>query len=806
MGNNHLRQRGRGLSTRYIALSSTAITAALLAQPAIVKQASAQAQAAAADSGALQEVVVTARKRSEDLQKTPVSVSVVSGALAQEMNVGQFQDLRGLVTNLEVLPQSELSTAGKSVNLTIRGIGQVSVQANVDNKVGLYIDDMYIARSDGNQLGFYDIDSTQVLKGPQGTLFGKNTTAGAILVTTKRPAFDNSGFLRVRVGSFNRLDTEGAVNIPITENVLSRFSFQTQSADGYIKHKLDNDTGASDNTKSGRLQFRVLPNDDLTIDLLGEYDQDDGTPGDRIFTDCNPANSYHKNFAELTGQNICALYPPLNNPYLVYGGAISSGPQSTLFTEIAGAGGDYKPSQITLTGARPQFQFARIGTMNLRWTYDINENLSLKSITGFRRSVTNFFNTFGNNVPRPTYTDTHHTTSEQISQEIDLNGNFFDGRLNFVVGLYYSYQDTGDSQNSGPDWIDPVGYIYIARNKFLSEAIFAQGTYKVTDQLDLTLGARYNYDHKDADSSVFLQTVFTGVCGAGGGHSSFWNAFKAGSAACGGALVGTDQHNWYDFDPRAQLDYQWTPELMTYISATGGYNAGGFNQQLGSYLGGKLVPYSRERIWSYETGIKSEWFDRRLRLNLSGFYQTFDNIQTTISITYNGVGTRAVQNAAAAHQDGIEVELEAIPTADLTVRANFAYLDQAYDEINKSVTAFTLTTPVTTAARYTYSLSGNYTFHMPSEATVVAALNWRWIGSKPSCSPVGSCTTPSYGLLGGRLDYNSADRDWSVGLWATNIFDKVYYTSFASITGSGRYALYATCRPREFGLELKRNF
>ena len=183
------------------------------------------AAAAAPVATGLSEVVVTARRRAEDLQQTPVSVTALSGALVEDLNVRNFTDLRFAVPNLEV---GEMATGGTS--MTIRGIGQGSSQVNVDAKAGFYIDEMYVARQEGNQLYFYDIDNLQVLKGPQGTLFGKNTTAGAVLLTTARPSTESGGYAKLRAGSFRRLDTEGAINLPLSDTLFTRVSWRTHNA------------------------------------------------------------------------------------------------------------------------------------------------------------------------------------------------------------------------------------------------------------------------------------------------------------------------------------------------------------------------------------------------------------------------------------------------------------------------------------------------------------------------------------------------------------------------------------------------
>jgi iron complex outermembrane receptor protein len=787
-------------------LFASAAAVSLFGVPALAQTATAD-KAETAQSGGVEEIVVTARKRSEDLQTTPVSITAISGAEVEELSIRNFQDLRGFIPNLNITPMTG-GIGGQvpgAVNLTIRGIGQGSNQVNVDPGVGLYINDLYIARSDGNEYGFFDLDSTQVLKGPQGTLFGKNTLGGAVLVTTKLPTDSYGGYLDFRVGNYNTINAEGALNIPLTDKVSARISFRTDNADGYIKHTLNSGTSDGLNDQTVRFQVRAKPIDSLTVDFLAEYSESNTNGTASIETLCNNNAQYTKDYNAVHSVPYCTLYGPLNmGYYTVEGGATLSTPTSSATTDLytgALAGHGYSAGQ-------GPFALLKIGTLNLRMTYDFDDNLSIKSITGFRRTSDDYYSPT-NDAPNDIYAELDYSTTTQVSQEVDLNGRYFDGALTFVAGLYYIEQDTGFDQDTGPDWDDPIGYYYIASNDFTSKAAFIQGTYKIFEDLDITAGGRFNEDTKVAQSSVYDQGTggaATGPCA--GALFGFANAFKNG-AVCGQTLKGAATHNWYDFTPRVQLDYHWTPDFFTYISANRGYQSGGFNQQLGSNLGGGLVSYQPEKVSSYEAGIKSEWLNHTLRVNVDGFYQFFKNEQATITVTYNGVATRAVQNAAAAHEDGAEAEVEYLPIPDLVLRANGAYLQQAYDQIGKGVTSITLTTPVTTAPTFQASWEANYTFHLPTEALVVADINYHWQGSTPSCTPLGSCDVPNYGLWGARFDYITPDSAWKFSLWATNLTNQLYFLSYnASISTGGGTGLTTVQPgvPREFGAEVKYTF
>lgn len=775
---------------------------------------------AEATQGTVGEVVVTARRREEDLQSVPVAVTALGANAIEDLNLRNFQDLRGAIPNLEVLP---LATGG--ANLTIRGIGQGSSQVNVDAKTGFYVDEMYVARQEGNQLYFYDVDNLQVLKGPQGTLFGKNTTAGAFLLSTARPSADGGGYVKLRTGNMSRIDTEGAVNLPITDQVFTRFSFRTQRADGNVKHLLDDKTGNNINDQSFRAQVRFIPNEQLTIDLLGEYNREDTNGAESVAIGCRNNATYVQKYNLLHSVPYCNAYPVLDqrNGLIGYGGATLLVPTSAAVTDIA-RGADSNSANIGFRrsgGHNNPFREGEVSTANLRIVYDINDNLTFKSISALRRSYGSWYNpTY--NVPNDIYAEYDTTATTQLTQEFNLSGTAIDDRLNYVGGLYLFRQRTHFLQDTGPDWIDPTGYTYDANNEFSAWAAYLQASFKITEQLELTAGARYNKDKKKAQSTLNLQQRFTGPdCGTttlnGVRTDYFVNAFIIGGQNCNGILRGAGEDTWSSFDPKVQLSYQFTDDIFAYVSYAKGYNAGGFNQQLGSNLpGGGLISYEPEKLTSYEGGIKTEFWERRGRLNLNYFYQDYEEIQTTVQVTYNGVTTRAIQTGASARETGVEAEFELRPISDLVLRANGAYLNQKYTYIRPGVTAFTLTTPVNATPKFTYSVSADYTFHLDDEKTLNASLNWRAVGRRPSCAPLTfefiaaqpniRCEIAPYGLLGGRLDYSpSLDSPWSISLWGTNLLDERPQIG-RNIGGGMGIDSVTYGRPREYGIEVRRLF
>jgi iron complex outermembrane receptor protein len=676
---------------------------------------------------------------------------------------------------------------------------------------------MYVSRQEGNDLYFYDLASLQVLKGPQGTLFGKNTTAGAVLLTTQRPTAALGGYAQVRYGSYHRIETEGAVNVPIADGLYGRLSFRTQNADGFITHALDDGRSGDIDNRSVRGQLRAEQGR-LTADLLAEYNQSRTDGGATIPVACDNTASYIQNYNALHGVAYCDAYPVLGKKYQVYGGATLSAPTSSLITGLASGGDSAVPGRHAGQGP---YNHTRVYTLNNRLNYRLTDDLALHSVTTYRDSRAAYY-TPRDNTPNDIYAENDDTRTKQFTQELTLGGSALDNRLNFVGGLYYANQKTTFLQDTGPDWIDPLGYVYDSALKYESYAVFAQASYKVTPKLELTLGGRYTHDHKTGSSYVFFaeDTTKTFVGTLPGSTTPqtltcgwFINSFLGGVKNCAGpAFTAADSHSWEGFDPKVQLSYRWSDQVFTYLSAAHGYNAGGFNQQLGGQpADGKFLSYyNPEKLWSYEAGIKAELFDRSLLLNLSGFYQKYSDIQSNVNVLIGGVSTRQVQSAATAHEVGLESDVIWRPVRDLTIRGNVAVLHQEYDKVFPNAVSLTLDTPVNTAPKVSYSAAIQYDIHVGGAGgTLTPSVDVRGIGSKWDC-PSGAtftCKLPAYALVGFRLDYvPSASSSWKVGVYGTNVLNKFYELSRTGFFGGFGIDRYTPGRPREFGAEVSLRF
>ncbi|WP_232476121.1 TonB-dependent receptor [Flavisphingomonas formosensis] len=801
----------RGLFAMSLSVSAIALACAdpaWAADAAATGSADATAEASSAGSG---EILVTARKRVENLMTTPVSATVLSGDNLAQQNVRNFQDLRGAVSNLELVP---LLSGGAS--FTVRGVGQTSNQVNADSKAGFYVNEMYVSRQEGNDLYFYDVSSLQVLKGPQGTLFGKNTTAGAVLLTTQLPTHDFEGYGKIRVGSYKRVELEGALNVPLADGLFGRVSFRTQDADGYIKHLLDNGRSGNINNKSVRAQLR-WESGALTADLLGEYNASHTDGGATIATACR-TDSYTKNYNALHSVDYCDKYPIIGKDYTVYGGATLGAPTSSAITDEA-VGGDANSGKNRYIGKGP-FNDTDVWTINGRLNYALTDDIAIHSVTAYRRSHAEWY-TPTLDAPDDIYAEYDNTKTKQFSQELTLGGSAIDGRLNFIGGLYYYNQKTTFLQDTGPDWIDPLGYVYDADVKYKSFAAFLQGSFKITPKLELTVGGRYTHDHKSGNSYVFYAgngATYVDANGATQTCGWFIGDFLGGLANCAGApYTASGSKSWNSFDPKVQLSYQWSDSVYTYMTAAHGYNAGGFNQQLGGQPADGRFPsnYNPEKLWSYEGGVKLDLLDHRFLISASGFYQKYSDIQSTILVTIGNITSRQFATAATAHEAGFEAEFVLRPTERLTLRGNGSYLEQGYDKI-VSGALIDKETPVNSAPKYQFSAAVSYDFDVGANGVLTPSADVRGIGKKPACYTSGTatapqratCNLPAYALVGFRLDYvPSRDSAWRIGVYGTNVFDKVIQlTRSGYLSGGMGIDRYTPGRPQEFGVEASYRF
>jgi len=750
-------------------LTAIAIVLSMAASSACQAQAKGPAQtgdaAQAGDAaGSIPDIVVTAEKRETSIQRTPLAITAVSSEELRTKNITTLLDIGALAPN--VLAGSQSTGGTQSGGFFIRGIGQDRSGITFDQGVGVYVDDVFVSRSDSSFLSLVDVDRIEVLRGPQGTLFGKNTIGGAIRYITRRPSNQFGGYVDVTAGNFNRLDVKASVNIPLSDRFFIKATFGALKEDGYVSHIMDDRKDGNQDVRMGRLQFRALLSDRLTVDLTADrmVSENNGRAYTVFYID--PNSTYPKAYLAKTGQPFDSRYQS-TSPYNRYGGDDQH----------------YRDSDYSFSGV-----------VNL----ELGDHLNLKSITAYSAANITNISSWDGGAPKLFDTGIQRTTN-QFSEELQLTGKLWDDRLDFATGLYYLTESPRDNAyNYAVNDVEyPAPRLTTQSQKVNSYAAFGQFTLKATEKLSLTAGIRYSRDDKSANSS----------------------RTDAGANPVTG-YFGSGKGSWDNFSPRFAIEYQWSPTLMTYASITKGFRSGGINILTSpiSRTNPSLVArcpdafnyscqsYEPEVVWNYEGGLRADLFDRHLRFNLTGFYMKYSNQQLTarddiINLVY-------IQNVGKAHRGGIEVETIIKPFQGLTLTGNVGYLDAKYDDVG-AATGVSTNSLVLRSPRWNYNIGATYEAPV-GNGSVLGNVSFSYRSSQSTASTdTNSLVVPAYGLLNARLEYKAPNKKWSIAVLATNLTNKLYYIGGVDF-GIKEHVIgvsqWDVGRPREVAANLRFNF
>ncbi|NKJ00939.1 TonB-dependent receptor [Novosphingobium sp. SG707] len=625
---------------------------------------------AAADpqsSGTIADIVVTAQKRAESVQNTPLAVSAIGGAALAQRGATDLTSIASAVPGLNVSEQ-----VGQA-RLTLRGIGVDNISTGAESSVAFNQDGVFFSRSAAALASFYDVERVEVLRGPQGTLYGRNATGGSVNIITNRPTFSTKAGTSLTYGNYDTINTEAYYSTGLTDTVAVRFAGQIQNHAGYGKNVLT-DTDIDDkHSQAVRGQLLFEPNTRLTI-LLGAdyYHQNDRS------------NTYHY----FGAAGFTATGTPITPTGLLLGG-VDPGPRNV--------------ASVRDPANNAQFWGARAVI-----SFKLTDHLSLRSLSAYRSShylVNSDLNPIGVNL----FPIDFGETSNEYSQEFQLNLDTSRNKL--VVGAFYMHEDI-DGFIQGPFNLRTLGgpssfvqgFYSGGHLKTDAAAIFAQDSFSITHKLRLTLGGRYSWERKGvADQSDF----------------DFADAYVPGAPVT--VPVHVASKTFGSFTPKIGLDYNIAEKVMAYASYSKGFKAGTFN------LGSASPALNPEKVNAYELGLKSTLLDGHLRANLSGFYYDYSDLQ---------VGKvqgqlLVLENAAAAQIYGLESEFTLKPVRDLTIGLNASWLhgrfkryvtaDQArpggdghtLDE--NGVPAFNLAgNTLPQSPNYTIDLSAEYSVHLPN--------------------------------------------------------------------------------------------
>ena len=779
------------------------MTVAMAVATALAAGSGAQAQEESAQSGGLEEIVVTARKREESLQSAPVSVTAFTSEMLQETGAASLAALRTLTPNVQFQQNASATTAG----VFIRGIGQSDFLLTSDPGVGIYVDGVYLARTYGSVLDLLDVERIEVLRGPQGTLFGKNTIGGAVNVITAQPLDKFYGKAQAQFGSRNRVDVDGIANFPLVpETLAAKLAFSSRTQDGYVNApnigQNDNKTNDTNRqTVRGALRWQAAENVYVTVG--GDYSRQR-----QAFADVHNFGLNRDGSANTRAYEALALNPQglsFNTDY-------SSGPYTTL-------------------GSDDSFDNLDGWGTNLTANWQIGA-ATLKSITAYRDLTWWHGNDMDGTPLEINGTVRTDNWQHQFSQELQVTGTTFGDRMTYAAGLFYMKEKARDIANIrafhgtraalealpartfpsnfsfAPGYVNPcngtapgapgnvvcLGGAGNLANRILdfefdasrsqettSYAAYAQSTFKVTERLSATAGVRQSKDEKDL---IFNQVAF-------------FDQFKSLDNAPG-------SDSWSSFTPRVGLEFQATPDHLLYVSAARGFKSGGFNGRPISVL--SILPYNPEYVWTYEAGFKSEWFDHRLRFNTSAFFMDYTDIQVQLIEADPVTGIRiVVRNPGDGEMRGFESELVAVPVRGLTLSAGIGMTDWKYTEIRQQIPGVTLNSERTDLPKWQGNVAAEYTFSLSNESQLqfrTDAYHQTKVFFDAANNPI--LTQPGYTLVNGRVSFIGPSDKWQVYVFGKNLTDKTYRL-FASSTTFG-YSQELIAPPREWGLGARFTF
>lgn len=751
-----------------IALGMMAVATTAYAQDDTATQTTASPQST--DAKTLDTVTVTARRRAESIQDVPVAVSAFNEDTMKDLQANNIDGLQGAVPNMNIVQGRGSSN---SVNVFIRGIGQPDALQTFDPGVGLYVDDVYYSRINGGLFSLFDIQQIEVLRGPQGTLYGKNSTGGAIKVTTKNPFDDEGGTLEVSAGSFGRVETKWYAGVPVTDTFAMSIAGVMTKSDGYITDPLTGEDYNGENTGSVRTKFAFRPSDSFRADIVLDY-----TRQHSPLTLGEPTAPLIQTDLAL---GPVVLLPPSGNEY------------------------DFK-SSTSFDRNQDQRMTHKGVSANLSW--DLNEQWTFKSISAWRslKSASHV------DIDASIYElgDVLVTfDQEQISQEFQLqydNGS----NLQAIFGAYYLHENLPSYQEAYADDLfalagTPISFLRTIEDNLdtVSMAAFGHVTWEFVPTWTLAAGIRYSRDEK-----TYTRTT-----------STYWGApFGALSADPESTVDG--KKTWSAWTPSVSLQKAFSDQVMGYVSASRGFKSGGFNGRANSALEASSPIYDPEYVWTYEAGLKMRSSDGRFQGNVAAFHSKYEDFQARVSEVLNpGSQTPTfsfpVLNAAEMEINGVEFEGIAMLTDATRLSGQIGWMDAKYKEFNDLRTTDptnpaynpTLHEHVPFSPEWTARLALQHTFALGDSGALTIGGDasyrsdtWLSVDNRPNLMQDAYTT---FGVFG---SWDSPQYKWQVRAGVRNLTDEVYKTDGQEFSSVGNIQTVYYGMPRNYYMSVRYTF
>ena len=736
-------------SAAMIALSTTAQaqSAAETTAQAADQPAAPAATGAADDEKSDQEIVVTARRTEENIQRVPSGISAFNERSLDRLQASDTTGLQGAVPNLNIVQGRGSSNA---TNIFIRGIGQPDALQTFDPAVGVYVDDVYLSRIRGNQLDLLDLERIEVLRGPQGTLYGKNTIGGAIKFVSRKPGQDFRANGSISLGSYDQVDLKGAASGPITDTLAAGFAVMRSKRDGYVEDSANGRDYNDKDSVGGRAAVAFTPSSKVRLDLVADYSHDDAS-----LSIGRPVN----NLRTFSGGTLVVTDPVGSGSYNWRGRTTPSLPNSTKLTHWG--------TSATLA-------------------VDLTEALTFKSITAYR------------NLKTDDYIDIDATQfsvgdvfvgvrQHQTSQEFQLA--YAGDKLSGLAGLYYlderikSHQEAYANDLLGPAFINS-GFARTVddRLKTRSYAAYVNASYEIVPDVRLSAGLRYTKETKD-----YFRTT-----------STFFSLLPRFNSTYAFA---PPKGKWSDWSPMASIDWQALPNLMLYARAAKGFKSGGFNGRANTP--GESSEYDPETVWSYEAGFKSRPL-AGLTLNGSAFTGNYKDFQARVSgidddpVTGLPTPKLSVLNAGKLRIRGFELETAWTPVTGLLIDGQLGYLDADYKEFDDvRFAAFggsrAFQTPAF-APKWTLRLGAQYAVDLGGSGSITIGGQTRYKSRTAlavdntltnSRTEVDGLFQKGYWVHDARIVYETESKHFALGLYGNNLSERAYKTDAQEFSSVG---------------------
>lgn len=737
------------------------------------------------------EILVTARKREERIQDTPLAITAISGAALSARQIDSIAHVGQSVPNMTFQSGAPTGTGSSTPSIFIRGVGSNETSMGTEPGVGLYVDDVYLARSVGSVLDLVDIDSVQILRGPQGTLFGRNSVGGAILIRSERPTQGFEGSLQLKTGTGDRFDLKSSLNIPISETVRSRWSFLRSYQKGYVR-SLDGDDFGDTNRIAGRgtIEWDVAPNFLMTFRFDGLRAQEKAAPTQILgFVSTIPGTPVQSSIQAIanlkgtcggasvlanSGNGDCIDQQVILGPFRTAGGYSST-------NEIFDSQGSQhfgNTSDLDIYG----------GSIHAEW--DLSATASIKSISSYR-SIEAFWVGNSDHSPNEAMETKNDLDQSHFTQELQLS--IEDSRKSIVLGGFLM-REKGTFLNvvMFPQVIFRSGGKY----KTSSNALFAQVSYKLLESFEITAGLRYTEEKKTYDvvnNQQIIGILLDPVSRTFQDLRSTPIPFVTGS---------TPKITNDEFTPHVNLAYKLMGDLMLYASYSRGYKSGGYEQRLAP--GTPIVPtFKPEYVDSFEIGGKVTALDGRFQASVAAFKSNYDDMQ--ISVVDGPAPT--LTNAGAATLKGAELEVS-WRSSDMTFTAYASYLDARYDRLSDRAqhSGVSLDSKIPNAPRW--QVGANITQAIISRDDFAIKANGEWNYRSTAyldAQNTGLFRQGGYHLLNGGLTASLMNDKLLFSLLVRNILNRKFL-----VTGLAQYDIgtiegqYA--RPREWSVGLKYAF